>query len=360
MKILQIVSSSRISGAEKHVLILSRALRELGHEITIVCPPGGWVPEQLKGAGLDVMERPLHGSDFLKTHAELVGVIKRDKYQLVHSHLTNATYHAYLLSKRLGIPAVCSVHVRSRDLVYCKLFPKKNRTILTVSNWVQEGFTERGVPRQHLRTVYNGTDILEEPAHVASPTLYQELGLLPESLLVGIFGHVGEFKGHRLLCQIWGEVVAASPRAHLVCVGNIKDEERELLEGLLSQGGGLGHVHFLGHRNDVPSLMQQMIFTTLPSQYEACSMAIIESMASERAVVASQAGGNPELIETGVNGLLVQRNASALRDGLVELLNDAGRRQELAGRAKQTAVDRFSAKSMATGVEEIYTKLVGK
>src|SRR5437016_2766644 len=64
MNILQLVSSSRTSGAEKHVVVLSDQLRQRGHKVTILCPPGGWLPSQLRSLDIPTLEMPMHGRRF--------------------------------------------------------------------------------------------------------------------------------------------------------------------------------------------------------------------------------------------------------------------------------------------------------
>src|SRR5690242_17963563 len=95
MNILQIVSSSRTSGAEKHVVVLSERLRQRGHQVTALCPPGGWLPEQLRSAGIPVIEKAMHGVRFVPAAREVTRWVRSQKVDLIHSHLTCATYHGF-------------------------------------------------------------------------------------------------------------------------------------------------------------------------------------------------------------------------------------------------------------------------
>src|SRR5258708_7054973 len=111
MNILQIVSSSRISGAEKHVVVLSERLRKRGHSVCALCPPGGWVPEQLRAVGVEVIERGMHGLHCGPTALKLLRLIHERRIDLIHTHLTCATYYGYLLGRLTHLPVVSSVHV---------------------------------------------------------------------------------------------------------------------------------------------------------------------------------------------------------------------------------------------------------
>ena len=117
-------------------------------------------------------------------------------------------------------------------------------------------------------------------------------------------------------------------------------------------------LRFTGVRNDVQRLMSEMDAMTLPSRYEACSMAIIEAMALGKPVVVTDAGGNPELVEDGVTGLLIERTPEALSAALIGLLADRERRQNMGEAARQRARRLFSADVMVDNVEALYHRMV--
>ena len=367
MKILQIVSSSRLSGAEKHVAVLSERLLQRGHSITALCPPGGWLPEQLRAASVPVLEMPMHGLSTGPTALRLSRIIREQKFDLIHAHLTCATYYGYLMGLVTSLPVATSVHVRSRDIVYRRLFPTRRNHIITVSEWVRDGFVTQGVPADQVHTIYNGTEFCQdaaaENALPAEPAVEKlparvELNLPPDAELIGIFARVGDFKGHPLLVQAARAIINARPRAYIVCVGAVEPSARQSLWESAAQSGVAERFRFTGQRDDAQRLMSEMDVITLPSKYEACSMAIIEAMALGKAVVATRAGGNPELVRHQETGLLIERDPEALANALISLLANAERRQQMGEAARLRALNLFSAETMVSNIEALYRRMV--
>ena len=366
MKILQIVSSSRLSGAEKHVAVLSERLLQRGHEIAALCPPGGWLPDQLRAAGVPVLEMPMHGLSTGPTALRLRRFIREQNFDLLHAHLTCATYYGYLMGLVAHLPVATSVHVRSRDLVYRRLFPRSGNHIITVSDWVREGFVTQGVPGAQVHTIYNGTEFGIETSSTLSASETEaeilpvrvELSLPPDAELIGIFARVGDFKGHPLLVQAARRIVDARPRAYIVCVGAVEPSVQQSLWQSAADSGVADRFRFTGQRDDAQRLMSEMDVITLPSKYEACSMAIIEAMALGKPVIATRAGGNPELVRHQETGLLIERDPQALAAALIALLADTQQRRQMGEAARKRALSLFSAEKMVSNIEALYLRMV--
>ncbi|HZP83322.1 MAG TPA: glycosyltransferase family 4 protein [Chthonomonadaceae bacterium] len=377
MNILQIVSSSRTSGAEKHVLVLSDRLRRRGHQVTVLCPNGGWLPEQLRANGIPTLEMAMRGARSCLTAWHLPRIARERKIEVIHAHLTRAAYFGFLTSRLTHLPVVSSVHVMTHDFAYRRLVPKRRSQIVTVSDCLRQAMLRQGIPPSQIRTIYNGTDFCGDEAvggngdlaalasverrpeeGAGTLTVRAELSLPPDAELIGLFGIVNEFKGHPILVRALKEIVAARPRAYVVCVGSVQPEMQQSLWETASADGLAERLRFTGVRNDVRRLMSEMDVVTLPSLFEACSMAIIEAMAMGKPVVATRAGGNPELIADQETGLLIERTPEALALALVALLSDAGRRRQMGAAARQRAVTRFSAGVMACQIEHLYQELL--
>ena len=358
MNILQIVSASRTGGVERHVVVLSEMLRRRGHNVTTVCPPGEWLPGQLRNAGVPVEEIVMRGRESCKI-ARLLPQITRDhNIDLIHSHLTRATYFGFLTGRLTHVPVVSSVHVMTRDFVYRRLFRKPGSRIITVSEYLRESLLHQGVPAARVRTIHNGTDFCS-PARPRQDvlTVHSEWSVPQDAELIGLFARMEEFKGPFVLTQAARRIVEARPRAYLFFVGPIEPNVQQELSEIADADGVVDRLRFTGPRNDVRRLMSAMDVVTLPSRYEACSMAILEAMALGKPVVATRAGGNPELIDDGVTGLLIERSPDALACAIIQLLSDPRRRAQMGEAAGQRAQTSFSADVMVSQIENLYHDL---
>jgi glycosyltransferase involved in cell wall biosynthesis len=370
MNILQLVSSSRTSGAEKHVAVLSDLLIKRGHNVYAACPHGDWLPDQLRLVNIPTFEMEMRGVRSIKTPSQLVRIVREHKIDIIHAHLTRATYLGLAAGRIARLPIVSSVHCRSHDVAYRYLFPHNNSRIISVSDFIRNGLLRKGVPGERIRTIYNGTEFLaddEEPVHAdslgdtESPLpLRVELSLPPDSELIGLIGRVEEFKGHLVLARAVRRIVEARPKAYIVMVGPVVPQvQREVWE-ITAADGVADRLRFTGVRNDVKQLMAQLQVLTLPSRYESFGMAIIEAMAMRKPVVATRAGGIPEVVEDGVTGLLIERNPESLALALIEILSDPERLQAMGNAAYMRAKERFSARVMVDNIENLYKEILTK
>ncbi|HSV73666.1 MAG TPA: glycosyltransferase [Chthonomonadales bacterium] len=358
MNILQVISSSRTSGAEKHMAVLSAGLQGRGHAVTAAVPPEGWLTDFMRGAGVPTVYLPMRGSHSLATVFRLRSLIRAQQIDIVHTHLTRATYLGYFAAAISRVPVVSSVHVLTRDFAY-RWLPRSNHWFVAVSNDLRQRIVARGVPASRVRTVYNGTDIAPDGAPAAQAlSVRAELGVPADALLVGQFGRVDEFKGQRLLVEAASSIVAESPRAHFVFVGHAPPATQQALYEMATERGVEDRLRFTGVRNDVARLLHAMDVVTLVSLTEACSMAIIEAMTMGRPVVATRAGGNLELIVDGETGVLVERTPARIASAVSGLLLSAERRLAMGSAARERAEALFSAPGMARDMESLYNDVM--
>ncbi len=377
MKILQIVSSSRISGAEKHVMLLSNRLLRRGHQVLTVCPPGGWLPEQLSSASVPTWELGLRGAEGVRSFRAMLDYIRKERVDIIHSHLTSATYFGCILGRMTQTPLVSSLHTRTSDLVYRRLMPKRDNRIITVSNYLREMLIKQGIPGWLLKTIYNGTEFFPEESEIdgfedlpspaqstpalslnaASLPVRAELNLPPDAELIGLFGHVDEQKGHPLLIQAARSIVERRPKAYIVFIGHAEPRIQKNLWEMAAADGVAQRLRYMGVRNDVPRLMDAMDIVTVPSQIESFGMVIIEAMARCKPVVAARVGGIPELVIHEETGLLVDRHPAQLADALVSLLRDPQKRESMGRKGRERARTRFSADLMVSNIESLYREM---
>jgi len=162
-------------------------------------------------------------------------------------------------------------------------------------------------------------------------------------------------KGHRYLIDAWPSVVARVPDAWLAIVGS-GSLAAELLAGTHSlPEPARSRIVFTGRRDDISAVTADLSVAVLPSLREAQGISILEAMARCRPVIASDVGGIPEVITSGVDGLLVPAASSpALADAVVRLARSPSLRRRLGEAGRATVVSRFSIDAQVARIEEIY------
>lgn len=217
-------------------------------------------------------------------------------------------------------------------------------------------------------TVHNGVDFHAFSPEVDGRPFRRSLGLAPEHLVVGLVAHLTPWKGHLLFLDACAVVAAAEPRTRFVLVGapvygteghgGYADEVRRKIDQL----GLSDRVVLAGFRDDMPAVMRGLdVLVHTSSEPEPFGRTLIEAMASARPVVATAAGGVPEVVSDGETGVLVPpRDARALADAIRRLAEDAPLRDKLGRAGRERAVTRFGADRHAAAVEAVYRAVVGR
>ncbi len=352
LRVLQVISSSATSGAERHVNSLSRSLRGRGHHVEVVCAKGGWLPQQLRVNGIPVHEIDMNGRGWMRTAALIRKTIREGDFECVHSHLTRATYISAVAGLIGNFPLFATVHVSNRDLIYKRVARGRNK-LIAVSDFVRGMLHGRGIADRFIETVHNGTDFLDEPSRNSSD-VKSELHVPQERRLLGLVGRVCRDKGHLLLVSALPEVIRQHPDVHVVFVGRVEALFKKEIDTVIQETGVGEHVTFTGNRPDVSRLLDSFEFTVMPSRRETFGVAAIEAMASARPVVASRVGGLPEVVHHGETGLLFDLRVNEVSDAINYMLDHREECRQMGALGRDLVKDRFTLNHMVDRLESIY------
>jgi glycosyltransferase involved in cell wall biosynthesis len=173
-------------------------------------------------------------------------------------------------------------------------------------------------------------------------------------------GRLHPEKGYEYLFQAMAKLKGRLDRPVRLLIAGKGPLEEDFRKEVLSLGCD-DVVQFLGFRKDVPDLMSAVDLLVLPSVAEAFGLVLTEALYLGTPVVASKAGGIPEIVSDGIDGVLVPpADAEALAGALAELLLDPDRRRRMAGAGRQKVQERFSFEGMVRAYEEIYNRLLSR
>ena len=362
--ILHLVNRFWIGGAERQFVERLRR-HPKGFRAVVGClEASGPMLEQVRNLGYEPEVFPLGGSMMRANTAlqvaRMAALIHAEGVQIVHSTDFNTNLLGLAAARLTGAKAVVSRldlgHLRAGFGRWHREMEKLNARFadLVVANAdaVRDVcIREEGVKPENCIVVRNGLDLPLFDELAAQPLQAP----LPEGPLVAVIGNLWPVKGHRTLV----EAVALLP-AHLrhfvfVCAG--EGPEREFLASRIAALGLAGRVVLLGHRLDIPALLMRAQAACLCSSAEGLSNALMEAMAARLPIVATDVGGNPELVREGENGFLVPPgDAQALAAKLSELLGslENARAMGLRGRARVEA--ELSMERMAEGHGALYRR----
>jgi len=242
----------------------------------------------------------------------------------------------YNLIRRAIRPLVSNYIAVSRDL----------------ESWLRETIH---VPAHKLHQIYNGVDSVKfHPRVGARPDF-----ALPGNIVFGSVGRMVEVKDYPTLTRAFIKMVQQQPacaeRARLVIVG--EGPARATCMDMM-QSAGLAHLAWMpGERHDIADIMQGFDVFVLPSRNEGISNTILEALASGLPVIATAMGGSVELVETGINGMLIQSgDVVGMAQALLSYLDSPARIAEQGGHARMLAQQRFSIPAMAEAYAAVYDK----
>ncbi len=271
---------------------------------------------------------------------------------------------AILAARICGIP--CIVHSKGFDKhsFVERLFAPGVAASVCMTMAIEEHCRAQGVRPPEYNVVYDGLDLAEFLPTRGSSDVREELGIDPDAPVVGVVGNIQEWKGQLILLHAVAKLRAEFPNVVALIVGGVHRSGMayaERLQKFIEERGLSANVVMTGARDDVSDLMNCMDVVAHTSvRGEPFGRVIIEGMAVGKPVVATRAGGVPEFVDDGDNGLLVEAgDDDALAETLRNLFTDSGLRASLSAGALR-AVRRFSVENHVSEMTKIYDRVADR
>jgi glycosyltransferase involved in cell wall biosynthesis len=322
----------------------------------------GWLASQVKARGLTPEILEARGSLNVRYLRQLVALVRRTDARAIVAHLFGAAIYASLAGMLTRVPVISILHGQS-DLAEKERFAGLKRFLVARGSsrvvFVSEPLRDALQPRLHLpakkvAVIENGIDVTRFQ-RVDATLLKQSLGLSPATFLVGSIGNVRRAKDYPTLLRAARLVCDQFPATRFVVAGDTQGGLFPELERLRAELRLEREVQFLGLRTDVPDILGGIDLFVTSSDTEGFSIALVEAMASGRAVLATRSGGPERIINDESTGLLVPaKDAESLARGISRLIGDSSLRTRLAQSAKSAIGARYSGARML----EEYTRVV--
>jgi glycosyltransferase involved in cell wall biosynthesis len=234
--------------------------------------------------------------------------------------------------------------------------------VFSVSSQLRETLAKRtGFPARKIGVIHNGVQTRRfRPDGEARRQVRGELGIGAEEFCIGAVGRLNRIKDYPTLLRA-ADIFGASCASWRLLIAGDGAEHAALQELVASSPRLSGRVQFLGARGRIPDFLNALDVYALPSLCEGISNSLLEAMASGLPVVATDVGGNPEVVENGESGLLFPvGDIQALAGRLLRLQSKMELRQRIGQRAVQRVQEQFSLDAMVGKYEEMYTHLGAK
>ncbi|MCX5659300.1 MAG: glycosyltransferase [Planctomycetota bacterium] len=366
----QVLHRLQVAGAEVLAADLARRLRDR-FDFVFLCLDGvGPLGEALAAEGFPVEDLRRRSGIDLALARRLRAAVRDHGVELLHAHQYTPFFYA-ALSRRLAAdpPILFTEHGRHypdqrklRHVLFNRLLLRRGDRVTAVGGFVKKALVgNEGIRASRIEIVRNGIDpqrFVFDPRPSTRAAVRMELGLASDQPVVLQVARFHPVKDHTTAVRAVAEVVEELPGAALLLAGD--GPERAHIEALAAQLEIAPNVRFLGVRSDIPRLMAAADVFMLSSLSEGISVTLLEAMGCALPIVATDVGGNAEVIGNDEAGLLSPRERPApLADNILRLLRDASLRQRLGQAGRQRLLGQFTQDRMHARYAELYHQMAG-
>ena len=359
VKILHVETGRHFLGGPQQVIYLINALRERGHDSTLVCPPDSGIDTVARENGIRVQNLFCAGDLDLPFAYRLSQFLKDQKPDLVHCHSRRgADILGGLAAAVADVPAIVSRRVDNTEMrLVAAIRYRPFSKVIAISEAIADVLRDRGVEDERLEIIRSAVDINAFPGTSDGNAVRAEFGLGPDDFVIAAAGQLIPRKGHPFLLQAVADLKDRYPQVRLVVFGEgyLNNQLREQASSL-----GLGRVvQFAGFRDDLDSFVSCFDLFAHPALAEGLGVAALKAAAASVPVVGFKAGGMVEAVEHENTGLLVApEDSDALGKAIARFIDDPelGSRFGAAGRERMQ--NEFSIATMADKHVALYKKVL--
>jgi len=368
LKILIVSTSLAYGGAETQLVRVATRLKARGWEVRVgsLTLPKAYV-EELETAGIPVFSLDIRRKlPDPRPILRLARFIREWRPHIVHSHMVHANLLARLVRLLAPFPIlICSARSvkegnRLRELLYRLTDPFCDLTTHVCQAGLERYVRIGAVPRHKIRYVPNGVDTAHfKPDLEIRFELRRELGL--ENLFIWLAaGRFDPPKDYPSLIRAFARVVAKEPNTVLLIAGDgpLRSSVEELVRELRLEG----NVRFLGIRRDMPQLMNAADAYVMSSAWEGMANVLLEASATGLPIVATDVGGNGEIVLNGETGFLVPpKDPDKLAQAMLRLMSlPQDERKHMGERARRYIEDNFALERIVDRWEQLYHELLSR
>jgi glycosyltransferase involved in cell wall biosynthesis len=364
MKIFQILEFNQFNTGSVHQMFqAATGLHERGHDVTVISRPDPVLAAKCEERGVEFAGLPMRHQFDIRSMLALRRLVRDKRPDVIHVHKGIA--HALALAATARDPVGAFVVNRGVSFPLDVWNRGKYRTkrvdrVVTVCRQIKDVIVTSGrLPSGKVEVVYAGTDVaLFDPDRWDARAFRREKDIADDRFLIAQVG-VRDWKGWKELIDSLSDIVPAHPNAHLALIGCRNDDEKnEVMSYAIERGMG-EHVSAIEYRTDMPNVFASCDMVVDASWAgTGITGTIREAMSMRKPAIASDAGGNRELVSSPEVGWLIpMKDREALTRALREVIDDPARATAVAQRAREHVVNGFSKELRITRLEGLYTQI---
>ncbi len=388
IKVLRIIARLNIGGPAIHAILLTHELHKLWYETILVKGFEGRTEGDMmylaNAKGVTPVVIPELGREVgfkndLVAFYKLYKLIKSEKPDIVHTHTAKAGTLGRIAAWLSGVPIILHTfhgHVLTgyfgglKSWVFRqmeKALARISTRIITLSDELKRELLGMKIgTEKKIEVIPLGLELkpfLESREYKGK--FKKELGLSEDTTLIGVVGRLVPIKGHRYFLEaaaaINAELKVKSEKLKVVFVIIGDGELREELENYTKELGITDNVIFTGFRRDLPEIYADLDIVVLTSLNEGTPVSIIEAMASDKPVVATNVSGVPSLVEDSITGFLVKsEDVKSISEAILKLIKNPELRQEMGKEGQRSVFPEYDISQLVKRMDFLYTFLLNE
>jgi len=360
MKVMHVEAGRHLYGGAKQVLHIIEGLNELGVKNVLVCPPQSDIASQVESP-TELDEVVMKGDLDIFLVWRLLKSIQKHDPDIVHLHSRRgADVFGGMAAKLAHVPAVLSRRVDNPESEWVSKHKYGlYEHVITISEAIKRVLLSQQVDVEKISCVHSSIVASEFQFPAQRARFKDEFGVSEDALVIGMIAQLIKRKGHRYLLEVLPTLVQKYPDLQVVIFGQGPLDKE--LQQHFSDSGLNSHVTFAGFRTDLPRWLGCLDLVVHPVDMEGLGVSLLQAAAAGVAIVGSNAGGVPEVVRHGDNGLIVEPgDTEHLERAIDELLSDPNRRKVMGENGKLIVSSDFSVEKMVVGNLDVYQRVLAK
>ncbi|MBI1218466.1 MAG: glycosyltransferase [Rhodobacteraceae bacterium] len=361
LRLAQINSHSDINGVVTNCVDLYACLAERGHRITLLHRPEAWIARQRFPPGVALV--PMEMGRRLPPRVEIARIrqlLRARGVDLIHAHGSMANTVAAMLRLAGTAPAIATAHARIANLNYLFLDGMIALNPAAAAHFRRTNL----IDPQRIKVLHN----VFRPAEVelfrsdrARQAARAELRLPAGAFVLGVVGHLGRRKNQSLAVQLMAAAVRRGVDAHCVLIGAQDGDETGRVRDVMHNSSLHDRVHMTGLRTDARRLIAAFDVLVCSSRDEQCPIAVLEGMALDKPIIATDVGCLRDMVDPGHSGVFFSEQDIGPATALVEqLAASPALRSAFGQRSRHILEERFTPEVVIPEIEAVYHSTIGR
>lgn len=372
MRVIWFIDRLGYGGAEKMTYTILERIDRNVFDLRVCAlqvKQGNPVARDLESIGIPVDILSIPNLRHIGNLIKITKYLHKHKPDIVHTQLEFATILGSFGAWLFRIPNISTIHTLNnpqtgtshwRNELNWACMRYFSTELIAVSNSTRDHLVKNGrIPQQKILTMYNGID-QKDYQPTSKPDQIRkrrELGVPEESFLIVTVAVLREPKGIQFMIHAMESIVQSQPHIHYLIVGEGKYKEN--LENLVREKNLGKHISFAGQRSDISEILYASDLFVLPTLTDALPTVLIEAMSAGKAIVASNVGGVPEIVEDRISGILIQPgDPDQLAKSCLSIAGDDNKRKAMEIAGLRIVKEKFNIDMQVKALSKLYKEMV--